>query len=121
MEEVERLKSENEKLKCHNEELLCRLKEVRYHDEQRLKMQAIKEAAEKLITILIREYDPHTTILVKSDGIEIVRGDMYIPLKAEKQLLFESQPKNKGNITLQLIVEEIAAAVEKTLQKPFVQ
>lgn len=79
--ELKILKKENEILQCQNEELMCRLKEAQEQDEKRLEMMELKDAAEKLVDIIRHCYDPHTSIIVQSDGIKVVQDMMYIPLK----------------------------------------
>lgn len=79
--ELKILKEGNKTLQRQNEELMCRLKEAQEQDEKRLEMMQLKDAAEKLVAIIRRCYDPHTSIIVQSDGIKVVQDMMYIPLK----------------------------------------
>lgn len=41
----------------------------------------LKEAAQPLVDILYEYYDPHTAILVEMDHVEILCGDMVVPIE----------------------------------------
>jgi hypothetical protein len=42
----------------------------------------LQEAAKPLIDILYKYYNPHTTILVEQTCVEIVCGNMVVPIKS---------------------------------------
>lgn len=55
---------------------------INYHDECSIKndMVTLEEASQEVVKLIRNKYNPHTTVIIKNDGIKIVSDEMYIPL-----------------------------------------
>lgn len=47
----------------------------------KLSFEELKNAAQPLVDILYKYYNPHTTIIIEMDHVEILCGDMAVPFE----------------------------------------